>query len=417
MLRRTRTLYYGWYIAATLAVTETITWGVLYYSFSVLIAPMEAEFGWSRGQLTGAFSLALFISAVMAIPVGHWLDRHGARLSMTVGSALGVLLVLAWASVESLLAFYLIWAGLGVIRALTFYEPAFTVIAHWFNRRRGLALAIVTFAAGFASTIFQPLTTWLVTLHGDWRAALVTLAVLLGVTTVPLHALVLRRRPSDLGLEPDGEPRAAAAASTAPAPQATDIFRAALRSPAFWWLTVAFTLVVLGANALRVHFIPLLLDAGFTPERAALFAGSIGAFQVVGRVIFAPLESRLSTRVMTAALFVCQMAAFALLFISVTPGAVAGFVLLFGGSIGATTLARASLVADLYGPTAYGRISSVMAFFTTLAIAVAPLGAGLLYDWLGSYQPMLAGLIVLPALAVGAVLLTGLSGVKAHAEG
>src|SRR5439155_960698 len=82
----------------TLGVTETISWGVLYYAFTVYLAPMEAELGWSRGDMTGAFSLAVLLAGLAAIPVGRWLDRHGPRLLMTVGSVAATLLVLAWSN-------------------------------------------------------------------------------------------------------------------------------------------------------------------------------------------------------------------------------------------------------------------------------------------------------------------------------
>ena len=84
----TRGPYYGWVLVAALGLTEAISWGVLYYAFSVFLQPMEADLGWSRGATTGAFSLALVLSGFAAIPVGRWLDRHGARLLMSVGSCL-----------------------------------------------------------------------------------------------------------------------------------------------------------------------------------------------------------------------------------------------------------------------------------------------------------------------------------------
>src|SRR5215213_8159844 len=106
--------YYGWYITITLALTETISWGIVYYSFSVFLSPMEANLGWSRAQLTGGFSLALLVMGAMAFPVGTWIDWHGPRLLMTIGSIAASLLVIAWSQVTTLTAFYLIWAGLGM---------------------------------------------------------------------------------------------------------------------------------------------------------------------------------------------------------------------------------------------------------------------------------------------------------------
>ena len=110
-------VYYGWVLVVTLGITETISWGILYYAFTVFLAPMEAELGWSRGAMTGALSLALLLAGLAALPVGRWLDRHGPRLLMTVGSCVGSLLVLAWARVGDLTSFYVLWAAIGVTMA------------------------------------------------------------------------------------------------------------------------------------------------------------------------------------------------------------------------------------------------------------------------------------------------------------
>ena len=94
--------YYGWYIALALAITETVSYGAMFYAFSVFITPMEAELGWTRGELSGAFSLSLLITGIIAFPVGHWLDRHGARLLMTAGSIGATIMVLLWSGVNTL---------------------------------------------------------------------------------------------------------------------------------------------------------------------------------------------------------------------------------------------------------------------------------------------------------------------------
>src|SRR6266849_9708478 len=104
-------MYYSWVLVGTLGITETISWGVLYYAFSVFLTPMEADLGWSRAAMTGAFSLALVVSGVGAIPAGRWLDRHGPRLLMTAGACVGPLLVLAWPRADNLAGLYLLWAG------------------------------------------------------------------------------------------------------------------------------------------------------------------------------------------------------------------------------------------------------------------------------------------------------------------
>ncbi len=393
--------YYGWYLAITLAVTETISWGIIYYSFSVFLTPMEHDLGWSRAELTGGFSLMWLVAGMMAFPVGAWIDQHGARALMTAGSVGASLLVIGWSFVNTLPALYLIWAGLGVCAAAVLYEPAFAVIAHWFDRRRSTALAIITFAAGLASTIFLPLSDALLRGFG-WRTAVLLLGIFLACMTIPLHVLVLRRRPADLGLHTDGRLPAADSPVTA----ATGVsFRAALSGQAFWLLTLAFGLISLSSAAIRVHFIPFLIETGMESSTAAAATGAIGIMQVIGRLIFAPLDQRFSTQAVALGVFALHGLAFIALLFSQSLGALIVFIAIFGAAQGAVTLARPSILAERYGVSHYGRISSIMALFLTLTSTAAPLVASLLHDGAASYQPVLWMVAFFAVIATGVLLL------------
>ena len=386
--------YYGWYIAIAFAITETVSFGVIYYAFTVFIAPMETDLGWSRGELSGAFSLFLLMTGLMAFPVGWWLDKRGSRLLMTLGSIGATLLVLMWSQVNSRPEFALIMTLMGCCGAAVLYEPAFTVIATWFIHRRGTAMAIVTFTAGFASTIFIPLSDALLAAFG-WRQAVFMLGILLGIITIPLHLLILRRRPSDLGLLPDGE-------SSAPAKkQAVSIsLPAALRSRFFWMMTLAFALSTLCISAARVHFIPLLISIGIHPSAAALASGSIGIMQVIGRMIFAPIETRFSVRTMVIGVFILLTLSMTILLFGSAPLWIALFIILFGMAVGTHTLTRPLMVADAYGSGFYGRISSAMTLVLTIARTSAPFAAGVIFDLFHSYAPMLIGLTGFSALSL-----------------
>lgn len=393
--------YYGWTILLALAFTEVTSWGVLYYSFSVFMAPMQRELGWSRGVLTGAFSLALLASGIAALAVGRWVDRHGPRLLMTAGSVAASLLLVAWANVRNIAALYAVWTGLGLAMAAVLYEPAFVAIATWFRRYRGRALTIITFVGGFASVIYIPVAAWLVETYG-WRTAALALAAILAVTTIPPHALLLRRRPSDIGLVPDGSTEPAVP-GTAPVLEASVPLRAAVHSASFRWLTTGFCLAFVVNVAVTVHLIPYLLDHGFSTGFAAWAAGLVGVMALPGRLIFTPLGDRVPRRFVTAAIFGVQTIAIAtLLLVPATFGVVA-FVVLFGLGFGAITPARAALVAEMYGTRDYGGISGVLALFVTGARALAPVSAGLLYTFFGRYEQtfwLLAGVSVLASLAV-----------------
>ncbi len=396
------TLYYGWWMVITLAITETISWGVVYYAYSVIITALEGEFGWSRAGVTGAFSLALLISGGMAVPVGFWLDRHSARWLMTLGSVAATLLMVALARVQTLTQLYLVWIGLGLTMATILYEPAFVVVAKWFDRRRSRALMVITLAAGFASTIFLPLTAQLVAGYG-WRQAMILLAALLGVTTIPLHALVLRRSPATVGQTVDGLPPTPMETKSVHSTARSSV-RQILRDPAFWWLVLALSLGSMSAIGIRVHIIPLLEDRGFDPIYAAWIGGLIGAMQVFGRVLYGPTGGWISSSRMVALIYGAQAAALLILLFMQTTVGVWTFVILFGAVYGAMTLARPAILADRFGSAHYGRISSIQYVFQTLATTAAPYGVALLYTSFGNnYQVALILLIGLSILAAGVV--------------
>ncbi|MEO7910949.1 MAG: MFS transporter [Roseiflexaceae bacterium] len=397
-----RDVYYGWVIVLALACTETISWGVLFYTFAVLMPSMEAELGWSRVAMTGAFSLALLLAGLAAPLFGHWLDRRGARMLMTLGSCLATILVFAWALVTDLFSFYLIWAGLGLAMAAVLYEPSFVVVTAWFDRQRVRAMSIVTFAAGFASVIFIPLASYLARTQG-WRTALVLLGVILGLGTIPLHAALLRRRPQDLGLLPDGDAMLAPNDRKRAAPTRSLDLRAALRDSAFWWLTSAFTLSALAAVAITIHIIPYMLDHGYSAGFAAGTASLIGAMKFPGRLLFTPLEARMARRWIAVLLALLQTLALLLLVIVPTAAGALAFAALFGAANGAITLARPALLAEYYGPAQYGSISGVLALFLAGAQALAPIGAGLLYAGFGSYEPVIWVGVTISLISVATV--------------
>ena len=407
-------LYYGWVQVWVLSFTELVSWGILYYAFSVMIVPMGNDLGWSRVQMTAAFSVGGLISGMFGIPVGRWVDRHGARALMTAGSIAGTGLVLAWATVQTLPVFFLIWAGIGLTMSAVLYEPAFVVVATWFRRDRNRALAILTFTGGLASVVFLPLTTWLVEGFG-WREALVVLALILAVTTIVPHALFVRHRPSALGLAPDGAGPAGALPdrpvldrpqTPEPALSPDITLGGALRMRPFWWMASSFAMIWGCTIAVQIHLIPYLQDEGFSPTFAASAAGAIGLLKLPGRVIFAPLADRFGHRVVALAIFLLHAVAIGVLATADSRIGIFAFVGLFSAGNGALTLMRASLVADVFGLGAYGGISGTIAFVIQAAIAAGPLVVSLLVVAWGGYTPVfwaLAAVVGVSALGIARV--------------
>jgi MFS family permease len=374
----------AWGIVAALSITETVSWGIVYYAFAAFLVPMERDLGYSATQLTGAFSMALLIAGAAGIAVGRHLDAHGPRALMTAGSVAATLLVVAWSQVHGLAAFYLVWAGLGLVMAAILYEPAFVVLAKWFpqpdERRR--AMTALTLVAALASFIFLPLSQALIAAHG-WRDALLILAGVLAAVTVPLHALTLRPapvRPREPGRHPGAEARRV------------------LRSQPFWLLTAAFFVATATGIAMTIHAIPYLLERGYSPAFAAFAVGLVGVSQIPGRLVFAPLAARLPPRLTLPGVFALIALGIAILdTVSGSALVIAGLVLLGMGN-GMTTLARATVIADRYGSAAYGAIAGVAAFATTAARAVGPVAAAA-YAAATGYPTLLWTLVALTVVA------------------
>jgi MFS family permease len=390
----------------TLGFTAMASYGVLSYAFAVFIVPMSADLGWSKATITGAFSIAHLISGAAAIPLGRWIDRHGARGVMTGGAVLGTLGLLAWSRVTSVPAFYAVWLVIGIASTAVFYEPAFVVIATWFRRDRGRALTLLTLMGGFASIVFVPLTTYLVERVG-WRPALVWLAVIYAVLAILPNALVLRRRPADLGLEPDGRRGPEYDVhDLATEPERSMDARDAIRSRAFLWLTVAFALSGFATIAVTVHLVPLLRERGFSPAFAGAAMGMLGVMALPGRLIFTPLGGRWPRPNVTAVGFALGAVAAVALLLGRGSLATWMFVVLFGVGFGAIAPARAALLAEAFGPARYGEISGVLTFVLSLARALAPVGTSLLYEasQAGPFRAYDAVIVSWLLLALGSVV-------------
>jgi MFS family permease len=379
----------GWRMVWALSVTETVSYGVLYYSFAVFLVPMREELEASTAQVSGALTLSLALSGLGAVVVGRWLDRFGARWVMAGGSLLGGASVVAWSQAQDLPQLYLAFVGIGLASAAVLYEPAYAVINTWFRRDRPRALLTLTVVAGFASTVFLPASQLLIDGLG-WRSALLVLAGVVAACALP-HALVLRRSPADMGLVPDGRPddgTPSAPASTVPEVDLSPYRGAggAWRRPAVRWLTLAAALQMVANATVAVFLVAYLLEAGAPAGLAAVAAGGLGALSVTGRVVLTVLAARVGIGTVTAAMVVGQAVGVAMLFALPQPAATVVFVLLFGIGFGVLNIARPALLGEYVPGPVFAAVSGQQALAVQFGRVVAPLAAGALITAFG-YGP------------------------------
>jgi predicted MFS family arabinose efflux permease len=364
-----------WAFLTALSTAVLVSYGTLFYAFALVIDPMERELGWSKTALTAAFSLALGSSALFSVPVGRLIDLGHGRAVMTGGSVLAAVLLALWAQTESYPAFLLIWFGLGIAMAAVFYEPAFAVLAAHLGllTRRGITL--MTLVAGFASTIFLPLTHLLIESYG-WRGAILVLAALnLGLCAV-LHGLSIPGPSRQVRHTTHDRP--VASASNA---------RRVLSSASFWFFVVTSVLQGMISTGIPVHLVPMLTERGFSIDAAVAAFAVIGPAQVAARFLTGFGERALSLKGIGVLTMALNVLAFGLLpFIPAGSWLIMLFAAFYGASNGMMTIVRALLPPELFGREDYGAIQGMISLPVRIAMAATPFAFGALWAWWGNYD-------------------------------
>lgn len=239
-----------------LGLAQMVSWGTLYFSFTVFLAPMHDTLGWARPFLAGGFSLGLLVWALCSFWVGRTLDRWPARRVMGAGTVLAASGLLAWSFVSNETAFLLLWLPMGLAMATTLYDPAFVVLRQAFGDAYQRPIIGLTLIAGFSSTLCIPLAQWGVE-HLGWRHTLQLFALAHVLICLPIHVRLRVRPPV----------HAPAEALDPTAPAHASAWRMVLRLPVFWAVVLAFVATSLIATVLGAHLIPLLTEKGVPTSR------------------------------------------------------------------------------------------------------------------------------------------------------
>lgn len=384
-----------------LSLTETTSWGILYYAFPVLLSGIVADTGWSTTAAAAAFSSSLVVAAAVGVVVGRHIDRHGPRHVMSAGSLLAVVSVAVVASAPTYAVFFVGWLLIGVAMAGVLYAPAFAALTHWGGDRRVSALTTLTLVAGLASTVFAPLTAAINSLV-DWRSTYVVLLVVLAAITLPAHWFGLRA-PWPYADLPEPTIRRAA----------DDAGRVA-RTRAFVLLTVAFASVSFTLYAVLVNLVPLFLERGFTTAEAAVALGLGGVGQVMGRLGYAAFAARTGVTARTVIVLAAVAGTTALL--AVLPGPLwllTAVAMLVGVARGVDTLLQATAVSDRWGVAGFGRLNGLLTAPVMVSGAIAPFAGAALAEATGSHP---AAFLLLALVAVGAATIAAFTGVERGAH-
>jgi MFS family permease len=373
-----------WRAVFALGITQITAWGSIYYSFALLMEPLQAALGASKSAVVGAFSLSLLTSGLLSPLVGRLIDEHGGRWVMAAGSALGGAALCALAYVTTLTQLYLVWAALGVAMAATLYDPAFAVLTQSFRSNYRRAITALTLFGGFASTIFWPITALIIGKFG-WRDAILILGTLQFVVCVPLHFFVLPRR-SGARVEAKEDSH-----------RSTSL-RDVLRDRVFYLLCLAFTANALVFSAMSVHMLSMLEVKGLSTMQAALVGAMVGPMQVLGRIIEILFERRVSpSTVGVIAMGLLPMSLAVFLIADGTLALFALFALMYGAGNGVMTIVRGTIPVELYGRAHYGAVNGAMAAPVLVSKALGPVAAAFVWSLFGGYNG-----VVVTLAAIGA---------------
>jgi len=373
-------------LIAWLSVAQLITWGSVFYTFALLLEPVERELGLTRAQASLAFSLALLAEGLFAYPVGRWIDAGHERAVMTLGSVLVAACLAAHSAIGSIAGFYAVWSLLGAAMAATLYNPVFAVVTRRFPLDFRRAIITLTFLGGLASTVFIPLTAWLIQSFG-WRHALWVLAAINLLVCVPLHAVLLR-----------GAPRRTVSAA-GPAARSPSAY---VRSAPFLLIGVFVVCTMAVTAALPPHMISLLRGAGLAEAWVIAIPASIGVLQVLGRLLLFFFEHRFDLHAANRLIPILIPLGLAALLAGAGQAWVALlFVLLYGLGNGMLTIVKGTAIAQYVNRDHVASLNGALGVPTAVARALAPLGLGVLWSPAGGYT---AGLWVLLVMSVSAVL-------------
>jgi sugar phosphate permease len=413
-------VFYGWWIVGAAFLILTFTSMTGNYGFSLFYKRLTDYFGWNRTALAAAISVSRLEAGFLGGIEGFLVDKFGPRTMVLLGVILASVGMILLSRINSLVAFYVVFILMVTFgRALSSQIPIDTTVANWFIRRRGTAFGLLrtAVAVGAAGVI---LVAWFIDQFG-WRAAFVAIGLGTLVIGIPT-ALVMRHRPEQYGLLPDGDIRPArrspvteiaggvdngTVASTA-APASLDGGEAdigmsvieALKTQAFWALSFGFSIRLMVTGAATLHAIPLVEDMGYSPATAAAVLGSLGMVSIVGRLGGGFLNDALGTK-QVAVGSVCSLAVSCLILAyAQNLWHVMLFVAIYAPSYGCSAATMPAIKGDYFGRRNFGSILGLSGMVQVFGAMLGPVFAAIVYDVTGSYRVAFlsfAGLLMISA--------------------
>ncbi len=400
-----RRMFYGWRVAAASFAILFVIVGIVYYSFPVFYTPLIQEFGWTRAQVTAGFAISIvIIGPLFGISAGFLIDRFGPRRILLAGLVFAGTAFLGYGWMHSLGVYYLFYflqtAGYVVAGPI----PNQVLICSWFNRLRGRAMGGAYVGIGVGGAV-APLLARLLIDHVGWRWAMRSISAGVLLVLIPITLKMVRNRPSDLNLLPDGAAVAEHPGLTSMASEGFDSLADVLRTRAFWLIALGSFMSIGAIGGVIQHLVLFLQDSGFPGRKAAGVASILLVSSIIGRIIMGWLADRFTKKYVMLAACLSVAGAVPLLY-SQNLGTMAYvFATVFGFGMGADYMMIPLITAECFGLRSLGRIMGVIITTDSLGQAFAPVVVGHIYDVTKSYDWGFALLTTMAALGAVAIAL------------
>ena len=394
-INRVLGLFYGWKLVGLTLVVTALAGGPVWNGVGVWVIALEQHFGWSRAELTGAFSMAQFQGSLVGPFMGYLIDKLGTRRMVFIGFLVTGLGFLLFSRTTNLPIFYLsyFFIMLGITGGS--WLPMMTALNHWFHRKRGAAMGIAGEGSFLGGLVLVPILAWAVTPSNfGWSVTAQWIGIVFLVAAWPLSRLI-RNNPEDYGQLPDGESAGQRQARllrerTAGQNEVADgrlnfTARQALRTQAFWFITFGHALSSMLIATLTVHLVPLLTDQGMSLQTAAYVWSVLMGVGAVFQLIGGYLSDRLPRNRVLFGFAALQTVGFiSAAFIQGLPMAIL-FAIVYGAGFGGRVPITTAIRGDYFGDKAFATITGISMAPLYLFMLAAPLFAAFMFDSTGSY--------------------------------
>ena len=402
-------VFYGYWIVVATFFCTFIYSGCGFFAFSLFVKPLQADFGWGRGEIMTAFTIYYLVMGVASPFIGRVIDQYGAKTVISTGAFIAGLGFASSSLVSNLWHLYASYAIIGAAMAAVGIIPSSAIVSNWFKKRRGTAIGIMSIGIGAGGFAMAPLVGGYLMPNFGWRASYLVLATLTWVLVIPLALLVIKTKPADMGLYPDGRqtPETMTDIESLSSTTKGITLHGALTTPAFWLIAISFLTGIFSQVGVVLHQVPYLEDIGFPVAMASGALGIVGLMSAIGKFSFGYLCDRIPAKYAWAIGLGFQMISIIIL-INTTPASplttIWLYTIMIGLAAGSWLPTVSVLVSTNFGLAAYGAIFGTVILFMNIGVAIGPLMAGYMYDTMGTYHWAFIIFLILNVVATATTL-------------